>query len=168
MAIDATAGNGYDTLFLSEAVGDAGLVFAFDVQPAALEQTAARLENAGRSNVLLVPHNHAELASHIPAEHHGQIAAVMFNLGYLPGSDKSFHTKPETTGWAILGALPWLRADGVLTVLAYTGHPGGLEEAAAVHQLLQSLSGEEFTVETHVPDRPSAPQLFVVARRHNP
>ncbi len=168
VAIDATAGNGFDTLFLAEAVEDAGLVFAFDVQPAAIEQAAARLEDAGQTNVQLLLQSHAEMANHIPAEYHGRIAAVMFNLGYLPGSDKSFLTEPETTRSAILSALCLLRAEGVLSVLAYTGHPGGLEEAAEVMQLFQSLSPEEFTVEIHIPNRPQAPQLFVVTRRHNP
>ena len=167
-AIDATAGNGHDTLFLAKRVGETGLVFAFDVQPAALKQTASRLEEAGRQNVLLLQCNHAEMANSIPAEYHGRIAAVMFNLGYLPGSDKTSTTQPETTRLALLEALSLLRAGGVLTVLAYTGHPGGLEEAAAVDRLLQDLSGEEFTVEVHIRERPQAPRLFVVARRHNP
>ena len=168
VAIDATAGNGYDTLFLAEAVGDAGLVFAFDVQPAALEQTAAKLSEAGRTNVQLLPQNHAEMANHIPAQYHGQVAAVMFNLGYLPRSDKSFRTEPATTRSAIRSALSLLQAGGVLTVLAYTGHPGGLEEAAQVEDLLQTLPAEEFEIAVHIPDRPQAPRLFAATRRHNP
>jgi len=30
--VDATAGNGHDTLFLAQLVGDSGQVYAFDVQ----------------------------------------------------------------------------------------------------------------------------------------
>ena len=40
---DFTMGNGYDTLFFSKNVGESGRVFAFDIQPAALESTKKRL-----------------------------------------------------------------------------------------------------------------------------
>ena len=38
--IDATMGNGHDTLYLCEAVGPEGHVYAFDVQPQANRPTA--------------------------------------------------------------------------------------------------------------------------------
>ena len=38
-AIDATAGNGKDTLFLAKTVTKSGQVFAFDIQDQALEMT---------------------------------------------------------------------------------------------------------------------------------
>ena len=36
LAVDATAGNGHDTVFLAQAVGETGKVFAIDVQAAAI------------------------------------------------------------------------------------------------------------------------------------
>ena len=41
--VDTTAGNGHDTAFLANVVGEQGRVFAFDVQAAAIAATQARL-----------------------------------------------------------------------------------------------------------------------------
>lgn len=167
IAIDATAGNGHDTLFLAKAVGRSGLVYAFDLQSAAIENTRRRLQSAGCENVLLFQADHAGMQQHIPTEHQGQIAAVVFNLGYLPGSDKSTITQALSTCEGIHQGLRLLKPGGVLTVLAYTGHPGGLEEAQAVEALLQTLSDVEFIFNRHTSDQPHAPRLFEVARREN-
>ncbi|MCA9071612.1 MAG: class I SAM-dependent methyltransferase [Planctomycetaceae bacterium] len=168
VAIDATAGNGHDTLFLAQAVGPTGHVYAFDVQPVAIEQTRRRLEAAGLfddQTIHLLNQSHAELPDNIPPEHHGQIAAVTFNLGYLPGADKSLITQTESTRQAVEAALSLLREEGLLTVVAYTGHPGGAEETETVAALFQSLSQEEFSVEVTTPSKEHAPRLFVVTRR---
>jgi predicted methyltransferase len=165
VAIDATAGNGHDTLFLAKSVGPAGWVYAFDVQPEAILQTQKRLESAGCENVRVLLRDHAEMADAVPLEHHGQIAAVTFNLGYLPGSDKTLRTEPESTCRAIAAALALLREGGVLSVLAYTGHAGGLAEADAVGTLLKTLPAEEFAVEQIHTSRPDSPRLFVVIRQ---
>jgi predicted methyltransferase len=116
IAIDATAGNGWDTLFLGECVGPQGHVFAFDIQPEALAATAARIRHA--TNVTLLACDHAKLRETIPAAFHGRIGAVMFNLGYLPGSDHAITTHPQSTLPAISAALELLREGGILTVLA--------------------------------------------------
>lgn len=168
LAIDATAGNGHDTLFLAQTVGRTGHVYAFDVQPTALEQTRRRLAAAGFSDhqtIHLLQKSHAEMRENIPIEHHGRIAAVMFNLGYLPGADKSLITQTESTRQAMEAGLSLLREGGALTVVAYTGHPGGEEETETVAAVLQSLPIDEFFVEVTIPPRAHAPRLFVAVRR---
>ncbi len=95
--IDATAGGGRDTLFLAQLVGQAGVVHAFDVQAAAIAETALRLQAAGVTNVTLHPRNHAEMLDVLPAELVGQVAAVMFNLGYHPGGDQQVVTRADST-----------------------------------------------------------------------
>lgn len=165
IAIDATAGNGHDTLFLAQSVGPTGRVFAFDLQTIAIENTRRRLQSAGCENVVLLEADHANMASQIPAENQGQIACVVFNLGYLPGSDKTYVTQPHSTYAAITQALRFLKPCGVLTILVYTGHPGGLDECQTVERLLQTLSSHEFAIDWHLSDLPHAPRLFVVTRR---
>jgi predicted methyltransferase len=155
VAVDATAGNGHDTRFLCDLVGPTGHVFAFDVQPSALENAARMVE--GASHVVLLQRDHAEMHDAIPPRFHGQVAAVMLNLGYLPGGDKSIVTRTESTLTAIRAALRLLRPGGVLTVIAYPGHPGGREEAAAVAMLLNSPGIAD--------DNPASPRLFVL---HSP
>ncbi len=166
-AIDATAGNGHDTQFLAELVGSDGTVFAFDIQEGALEKTAQRLKDAKIQNVVLVNRDHADLSNVIPFEYHGRVAAVMFNLGYLPGADKHVVTNAESTRKGILQAVTLLRPGGVLTALAYTGHDGGNAEADAVADVLGGLPIEQFVVNTieSQPGRTSGPRMFHVKRR---
>jgi glycine/D-amino acid oxidase-like deaminating enzyme len=164
-AIDATAGNGHDTCFLAELVGSEGTVFAFDRQPAAIELTRQRLTESGLTNVTLCESDHSKLNAEIPERQHGTIAAVMFNLGYLPGGDKTVITQTRSTMIAFQAALAIVRPGGVVTVLAYPGHAGGDEETLAVEALFNSLDRSSFAVDVEsVEGVESAPKLFVARR----
>ncbi len=137
LAVDATAGNGHDTLFLARALGPHGRVHAFDVQAEALENTHRRLQAAGvERRVVLHLSGHERLLEKLPSE--GCACAVLFNLGYLPGGDKRLTTHAETTLTALEQALRALAPDGLLSVLAYRGHPGGRAEAEAVAGFLKA------------------------------
>ncbi|WP_459557549.1 tRNA 5-(aminomethyl)-2-thiouridylate-methyltransferase MnmM [Lacunimicrobium album] len=166
-AIDGTAGNGYDTQFLAECVGKKGHVWAFDRQQQALDSTSGRLTVAGIKHVTLINDCHSNVVSHLPGELRGSIGAAMFNLGYLPGCEKSVITTSETTERALRDVMSLLRPGGILTVLAYVGHPGGLDEEAVVRRLWKSLPPREFTINLGYADPPSpkSPRLFVVRRR---
>ena len=166
IAIDATAGNGHDTQFLADLVGVPGKIFAFDIQKMALKKTERRLNDANLQNVILINRDHAELADAIPKAYHGRIAAVMFNLGYLPGADKAVVTNVDSTRDGLLQAVSLLRPGGVVTVLAYTGHGGGVAEASAVEEVLGKLPNREFDVTSveSQPGRTSGPRLFLVKR----
>ncbi|MBK1832744.1 tRNA (mnm(5)s(2)U34)-methyltransferase [Roseibacillus ishigakijimensis] len=130
-AIDGTMGNGWDTLFLAERVGPQGRVDAFDVQEAALASTSKRLMRAGLADRCRLHHcGHEEMARFVREP----IAAAMFNLGYLPHSDKRVITRGETTLRALAAARDLLRVGGVLCVVCYRGHEGGMAEAQAVWQ----------------------------------
>jgi ubiquinone/menaquinone biosynthesis C-methylase UbiE len=48
ITIDATVGNGHDTLFLATRVGATGKVYGFDIQQEALDSAYQRLQQAGR------------------------------------------------------------------------------------------------------------------------
>lgn len=136
VAIDATAGNGHDTLFLAELVGDGGKVLAFDVQEAAIDSARRRVEEAGfggRAEFFLK--SHAEMGVH--AEE-GSVAAVMFNLGYLPGADHGIATGGDTIV-ALEAAARLLKKGGALSVVCYPGHEGGDGEAEIVEKWMAGL-----------------------------
>jgi len=136
--VDATAGNGQDTLELARLVGETGRVHAFDIQQAAIDQTRRRLTRYGlMERVTLQLCGHEHLLERLPPESRGNIAAVMFNLGYLPGGDKKRITRAATTLRGMEQAIQCLRPGGVLTVIAYPGHPGGSEELDAVKHWFQ-------------------------------
>lgn len=144
-AVDATAGNGGDTLFLAEAVGPTGHVVAFDTQPAAIARTRERLAAAGIDHVELRQECHSLLAAWNPAET-GTIRAVMFNLGYLPGGDHTLVTRPETTRVALDAAARLIAPGGRITLVVYRGHPGGQAESEMVEERLQTLDAERFSI----------------------
>ena len=150
-AIDATAGNGHDTLFLAQQVGIHGKVFAFDIQPTALEQTKLRLqEHQLLDGVQLHLSNHAHMAQHIPAHLHGSIRAITFNLGYLPGTEHHIQTQAHNTEQALQHAANLLTKGGILSILAYTGHVGGREEADCVQTWINTQS-IHFDIQQHIP-----------------
>lgn len=166
IAVDATAGNGHDTQFLAELVGPCGTVFAFDLQPEALLKTGRRLEEAGLLNVVLVCESHSQLSQSVPDQYHGNVAAVMFNLGYLPGGDKAVTTQPTTTRPALDQAWQLIKVGGMISIVAYTGHDGGAAETETVEQFLASLPSDEieFRVVESQPGKSSGPRMFLVKR----
>lgn len=162
-ALDGTAGNGRDTLALARLVGPAGRVFAVDVQPEAVARTRLLLAEARVTNVTLIEADHARLAELVPAEFHGRLGAAMFNLGNLPGSGRAVATTTPTTLVALAAAWGLLRPGGLLSVVAYRGHPGGAAECLAVEALLFDLAGEG--VQTAEGWNATSPKLFLAARR---
>lgn len=160
-ALDATAGNGHDTLFLAEAVAPGGRIDAFDIQARALRR-ARRRTGALVHRVRLCWHraDHARIPHHLGA---GAIDAAMFNLGWHPGGDRRLVTRPATTVAALSATAERLRTGGRLSVVAYRGHPGGTAEAEAVADWLARLDGA-FRVEPAQPAsaRDHAPVLYRV------
>jgi len=167
LVIDATLGNGHDTLFLAQCVGDNGHVYGFDIQAAALNVTTQRLLEQGLNNrVTLFQVNHAEMRQHIPVEWQGHIQVIMFNLGYLPGADKNIMTQTDRTLQAIHAACAILMGQGMLTVMAYPGHVGGDQETRYLEQWLQTLDNNRFKVQTIFSHQhqATAPRLFVIRK----
>lgn len=140
--IDATAGNGNDTLFLARCTGRKGTVYAFDIQERALERTAQRFHEAEiqSSHLRLIHESHAHLERKTDSQDHGKIAAIMFNFGYLPGGDEGIITQPNSSIAALTASLQLLRPNGIITAVLYPGHAGGDLEAQVVHNWTKSLS----------------------------
>ncbi|WP_038369371.1 tRNA (mnm(5)s(2)U34)-methyltransferase [Brackiella oedipodis] len=143
--IDATMGNGHDTLALAQHVGSTGQVISFDIQPQALANTLGLLQQAGlEANVQLRLESHEHLAQNLSPELHGAIKLVIFNLGYLPGADKRITTRVDTTLTALEQALSVLRPQGLLIVVVYPGHAQGLEEHQALTTWVKALDSQYY------------------------
>ncbi len=139
LCIDATSGNGYDTLFLAREVAPLGKVYAFDIQKSALLLTTKRLEKNGLSNFCEFIHaSHADMSKLLDKNIKEKITATMFNLGYLPGGDHRIITTSVTTINAIMEAYEMLKAGGIITILGYRGHQGGMEETNDIIKLCQN------------------------------
>ncbi|MBT5019451.1 methyltransferase domain-containing protein [Planctomicrobium sp.] len=162
IAIDATCGNGHDTLFLSQAVGDSGAVIACDVQQSAINATRLRCE--GQKNIQYHCGDHAEALRSLAEQYKAEVAAVMFNLGYLPGGDKTKTTSLASTVAALKSSLVLMRPAGIISVLAYIGHPGGQAEETAVNEKFNSWSHSGKIEILHRPDSQlsdRSPRLYI-------
>jgi glycine oxidase len=144
--VDATAGNGHDTVFLSACTGPTGRVLAIDIQAEAIQSTQTRLVTEAVSNVTLHQGDHSKVLNGLQ-ESSEVVGAIMFNLGYLPGGDKQRTTSASTTTEAIAAGVSLLKSGGVMTVVAYRGHAGGQEEARAVEEWSQGDQAPSFSTE---------------------
>lgn len=168
--IDATCGTGVDTLSLAELTGKHGHVYAFDIQQAAILQSKNRLTNAANyaslGHVQFVADSHSDMSKYIREEHQGHIAAVMFNLGYLPGGNQEIITEPSSTVAALQHAISLLRKGGIITCVLYPGHAGGADEAHHVELWMKNLpTSLVHVVKYEQLQRDNSPYLIALERK---
>ena len=137
IVVDATMGNGHDTLFLAKL---AKQVYAFDIQNQALEKTSQRIQEAGLTNVNLILQGHETVDQFVT-----EVKAAIFNLGYLPSADKSIITQPQTTLDALEKLCQMLVKGGRIAIMIYYGHEGGDIERDAVLDFVSQLPQQEYT-----------------------
>lgn len=141
--VDATAGNGHDTLFLALNSPGNAKIFAFDIQAVAIENTQRLLwGNQQAGKVQLIHDSHTRLADYVQEK----ADVILFNLGYLPRGNKTITTCSNHTMSAVKTSLQKLNPNGSLGVVAYPGHAAGALEAEALAEYLQSLPTAEFSV----------------------
>lgn len=137
VVVDATMGNGHDTVFLAQL---AGQVYAFDIQEQALANTQEKLEKLGLQHVQLILDGHQHVNQYVET-----LKAAIFNLGYLPTADKSIITKPHTTIEALEKLCQMLVKGGRIAIMIYYGHEGGDIERDAVMDYVSQLPQQEYT-----------------------
>jgi 16S rRNA C1402 N4-methylase RsmH len=144
IAVDATLGNGHDTYFLAKLASVDGHVYGFDIQKEAIQTTKERLDADNLSDrVTLIHDGHEKVKEHIPESVKGKITAAIFNLGYLPGGDKSIVTKAETTISAIEQLLDLLAVEGIIVLVIYHGHDEGAIERDELLQYVKELDQQK-------------------------
>lgn len=142
-AIDATVGNGKDTEFLARRVGENGKVYGFDIQDVAIEKTFKSLQEKNLAlRVKFIKDGHENMLKYIEKP----VKAIMFNLGYLPGGNHKIITRPDTTVKAIDDGLKILLPGGLVSIICYYGHPGGIEEKDSVLNYVKALDAFKYTV----------------------
>ncbi len=163
IAVDFTMGNGYDTEFLSKTVGPSGHVYAFDIQAQALESTARHLKETGcPENYTLIHDSHHMVKNYVE----GPIKAGMFNLGWLPGGDKSITTLRSTTLPAIEAAIDLMDRDAIINVAIYPGHEEGDLEGKMVCDYLSSLSRFQVAAtRVNILNSPASPYFIVIENK---
>ena len=163
IAVDFTMGNGHDTEFLSKTVGEYGHVFAFDIQEAALASTSDNLKKANcPNNYTLILDSHHNVKKYVDVP----IKAGMFNLGYLPGSDKKVTTMRTTTLPAIEAAIDLMDKDAIILVAVYPGHKEGEEEGKLICEYLSTLSRHKVcATKINILNSPTSPFFIIIENK---
>ncbi len=190
IVVDATCGNGYDSEYLASLAlphpttrltttpmtssitadvdsngdgkgggGGEGWLYCMDIQETAVSATRERLlSNGYKDRVSYICGSHESFPTAIAIN---SVSCISYNLGYLPGSDKTIVSKPSSTVASLRNAVPLIKPGGMLSVIGYRGHAGGLEETAAVEGLLASLDASQWRIMTHCQfQRPLSPVFF--------
>lgn len=161
LCIDATMGNGNDTLLLSHLCGEKGHVLAFDIQEMALSNTKERLEKEHAA------HNYELfLDSHVNMGNYAEpmsVSCIVFNFGYLPGGNHKLATRPESSILALTTSLSLLKRGGILTLCIYSGGDSGFQERDALLGWLKELDPKKYLViKTEYYNRPNNPPMPVL------
>lgn len=163
VVLDATVGNGKDTVLMADMVGDSGKVYGFDIQEIAIKNTGKLLtENNLKERVILIKDSHENLSKYISCK----LDFIIYNLGYLPNGDKDIITKASSTIKSINSSLDLLNNNGLLLINSYIGHNGGLEENIQIENLLKCLDQRYFNVLKHsfINQKNNPPILYIVEK----
>ncbi len=177
--IDATCGGGHDTLALAGM--QPGKLYAFDIQPEAIDRTRSLLEESGYAEALadgtitLCCAGHEQMGAYLRGEADTDpdprtetfAALILFNLGYLPGGDKTVTTRTDTTLAAVQGALPLLKKDGLICITMYSGHPEGAEEKRALLAFAEGLDSKRWHVSyvSMLNQKHDPPEILLISRK---
>ena len=162
IVIDATTGNGKDSLFLLNIV-KSGYLFGFDIQKDAINNTNNLLKESF-NNYTLYNTGHENMYT-LLKEHTGKISLIVFNLGFLPKGDKGITTQYKTTIKAIKDSFKLLNKKGHIVVTIYPGHDEGLKESKKIKEFLKKndYNYEEY----HNTNNPIAPYVIDIKKRNN-
>ncbi|GAA0436847.1 class I SAM-dependent methyltransferase [Lentibacillus halophilus] len=166
--IDATCGNGNDTVFLSKTVGTNGHVYGFDIQEQAIIHTRDRLAREQLTNATIIHDSHSNFIHHIPVDRLTRLGGAIFNLGYLPGSDKTVITNSETTILAMEGILSHLKQNGLIVLVIYHGHKGGDQEKEHLLHYVSLLDQTYYHVLYYgfINQKNEPPFILAIQKRH--
>lgn len=160
IVIDATVGNGNDTLYLCNIVKN-GKVFGFDIQSNAIKNTKTLLDKNNCNNYELFLQSHSNM-SNVLDSYLGKISLVLFNLGYLPCGDKSITTNFESTIKAIDESIKLIHNMGMILVVIYPGHDNGHLESIKIHEYLDRNNIKY--IEYHNTNNKTAPYLIEIKK----
>ena len=179
VVVDATCGNGQDALAIAKCLGfknqwkgpldgmtppsSTGSFVCMDVQIEALEKTKKNLrENQiNCKNISFIQDCHSKLDLYVK----DQVDLIVYNLGYLPGSDKTVKTTKETTLLSIQKAMKILKPNGLISIACYPGHEEGKIEKHALYSYVKTLDTNLWSVYSYEPLYQKAPSLLLISKR---
>lgn len=165
--VDATCGNGHDTLALASS--EPSKLYGFDIQQQAVENTTALLRSEGYGSLIddgtisVICDSHSNMSMHItePAD------LIVFNLGYLPGGDKSITTSVSETKEAVLTSLDLLNKGGLLCITMYSGHTEGKSEKELLTEMAADLDSKLYHAAyvNFINQHNAPPEILLITRK---
>lgn len=152
IAVDMTCGQGYDSLFLSKRCQT---LYVFDIQEDAIKLTKDRLVD--QNNVIYIHDSHDKLDLYVKEA----IDLIVFNLGYLPGSDKTIKTSAHTTRIALKKSCQKLNFGGLIILELYPHNP---QEREAVMAFTKILEPPFDVIEVNLHNKLNAPNLIIIKK----
>ncbi len=166
-AIDATCGNGHDTLFLAKLAltQSTGRLFAIDIQESAIQKTKTLLQQHLNDSLLqriIFKHGcHSKFDSELSLN---SIKLIVYNLGYLPGGNKQITTQAQTTLQSIEHAMDLLMEGGLISITCYPGHNEGSIEQSELLKLASKLDVKQWACSHHTWLRNQAPSVLFLKK----
>ena len=153
LVVDATCGNGYDSLFIIDKIKE-GHLFCFDIQKDATDKTNKLLNENKYKNYTIINKSHDDIYNDLK-DYKNKISLIVYNLGYLPGSNKKVKTNYKSTIKSIKEGLKLLNSKGHIVITLYPGHKEGKEETIKIKEFLEKdkISYKEY----HNTDKENAP-----------
>lgn len=160
--IDATCGNGKDSLFLAKLAAskkDTHL-YCIDIQKQALDKAKLLLE-AETTCITWIHGSHEQLPPTAPKN----CRLIVYNLGYLPGGDKSVTTLTSSTLKSVSHALELLCLGGVISITCYPGHEEGKKEEEKLSSFFSLLDPKKWCfTHFHFDNRKESPSLMLIQK----
>lgn len=156
LCIDATCGMGNDSLFIVKNINQSSTLICYDIQEVAINSTKELLKNY--NNVVY------NLQSH---ESFNEESAdlIIYNLGYLPNTDKVVKTNSSTTLKSLENALRITnnKNDYLIIIVLYPGHQEGLLESQVIDNYCYNLSSSKYLVSKYLNyNRPTSPYIISI------
>lgn len=168
VVVDATCGNGHDLLYLAEHADDGCHLYGIDIQDQAIYKSRSLLESKELTKNITLTFIHRSHDIALEEEFvDNSIDLMIFNLGYLPGSNHEVITKPHHTIEAIKTGLRKLSKSGVITIVAYPGTKEGMEEMQILTSYLSYLEQKLYNVCHWHPlnQIKNPPELYILQKR---
>jgi hypothetical protein len=142
--VDMTVGKGKDLSFLVDlAAHRLDHLMAIDIQDSALVQSAEFIKergfDSGVESIQWRQGSHEYIHEWLldwPMAQKG-VSLALYNLGYLPGSDKSITTQSASTLKSLEGLMPWICPGGGISLMVYPGHETGRLESLEIDRFLE-------------------------------
>jgi 16S rRNA C1402 N4-methylase RsmH len=163
--IDATCGNGKDTLFLANKLTSEGKLYAFDIQKEPIKNTKNKVkENDLKSDIDYINDGHENIDKYVDES----VDGIIYNLGFLPWSNKDIKTEKHTTITSLNKSLNMLNVGGLIVVVIYSEHEGGFDEKEAVLNFARKLNYKNYNVSHYhfINQKKTPPEVIAIKKRN--